>query len=212
MEAKNTKSKLKYKKTLWFIEILAWFLVFVLISFCLVTIKQYHNNNFNSYQLFLQDVDGIIKGSPVRMMGIVVGYVREVKIINDMVFVDFIMDKKGMTVPKGSLVTVEYSGLGGSKSLEIYTPKDKIPEDAPMFEILQPRRLGHVVGLLNTMFDKIVSVIYKVSYFSDEIQTVKFQKIKIETDKPMIEMVKEVNKDIDNIQNKLDKGNNDKKR
>ena len=177
--------------------------LFTLISFCLVTIKQYHNNNFNSYQLFLQDVDGIIKGSPVRMMGIVVGYVREVKIINDMVFVDFIMDKKGMTVPKGSLVTVEYSGLGGSKSLEIY---------APMFEILQPRRLGHVVGLLNTMFDKVVSVIYKVSYFSDELQTVKFQKIKIETDKPMIEMVKEVNKDIDNIQNKLDKGNKDKKR
>lgn len=212
MEEQNTKSKLKYKKTIWFLEILTWFLLFVLISFGLVSIKQYYNNNHNTYQLFLQDVDGIIKGSPVRMMGIVVGYVREVKIVNDMIFVEFIMDKKDITVPKGSRITVEYSGLGGSKSLEIYTPKDKIPEDTPMFEILQPRRLGYVVGLLNTMFDKIVSVIYRVSYFSDELQTVKFQKINIDTDKPMSEMIKEVNKNIDNIQNKLDKEHNNKKR
>lgn len=212
MEEQNTKSKLKYKKTIWFLEILTWFLLFVLISFGLVSIKQYYNNNHNTYQLFLQDVDGIIKGSPVRMMGIVVGYVREVKIVNDMIFVEFIMDKKDITVPKGSRITVEYSGLGGSKSLEIYTPKDKIPEDTPMFEILQPRRLGYVVGLLNTMFDKIVSVIYRVSYFSDELQTVKIQKINIDTDKPMSEMIKEVNKDIDNIQNKLDKEHNNKKR
>lgn len=212
MEEQNTKSKLKYKKTIWFLEILTWFLLFVLISFGLVSIKQYYNNNHNTYQLFLQDVDGIIKGSPVRMMGIVVGYVREVKIVNDMIFVEFIMDKKDITVPKGSRITVEYSGLGGSKSLEIYTPKDKIPEDTPMFEILQPRRLGYVVGLLNTMFDKIVSVIYRVSYFSDELQTVKIQKINIDTDKPMSEMIKEVNKNIDNIQNKLDKEHNNKKR
>ncbi len=212
MEEKNTKSKIKYRKTIWIIEVFTWILVFVLISFGIVFIKQYYNDNYNSYQLFLQDVDGIIKGSPVRMMGNVVGYVREVKIVNDTIFVDFILDEKGLAIPKGSLITVESFGLGGSKSLEIYTPKDKISENTPMFEILQPRRLGYVVGLLNTMFDKIVSMIYRVSYFSDEMQTVKFEKIKIDTDKPMIEMVKDVDKDIDNIQNKLDKDNKNKKR
>ena len=88
----TTNNKTKYKKLAQFIELFIWFLLLVcIVGIGIVTKHNY--NQYKTYKIFLQDVDGIIKGSPVRMMGIHIGYVRKVKIINDMVFVDFIINQ-----------------------------------------------------------------------------------------------------------------------
>ena len=72
----------------------------------------------------MPDVDGLIVGSPVRMMGIEVGHVTKIKPIKDEVFVRFIITEKDLKIPQGTVATVEFSGMAGSKSLNcIYLMK-----------------------------------------------------------------------------------------
>ena len=201
---KNINYKIKYKWLARFIELSIWFLLLMFL-FGIGYIAKHNYNQYKTYQIFLQDVDGIIKGSPVRMMGIHIGYVRKVKIINDMVFVDFIINQEGIEIPKGSKVTVEFTGLGGSKSIEIYTPKDKVPEDSPTFEIQQPRRLGAALSLLDSMLEKISAIIFQCTSFTDSINRA-FSKIETsKANKPMNEVLNDTESWIDETQKKVNK-------
>ena len=161
------KSKIKlYKQLARFIELSIWFLILLFIFGIFAAYNLYCEKNYSRYQIFLQDIDGIIVGSPVKIMGIQVGYVKNIKFVNGMVFVDFIINKEGVEIPKGSKITVEFSGLGGSKSLEVYAPKEKYDSDLPPINVQQPRRLGASVSLLYQMFKKIGDIIYRCTYFS----------------------------------------------
>lgn len=74
---------------------------------------------------FLCDVDGLIVGSPVKFMGVQVGYIEKVKIVSNEVYLKIVITAKDVELPKGSIATVEFNGMGGSKSLEIYPPTDE---------------------------------------------------------------------------------------
>ena len=76
----------------------------------------------NVYVIQFKDIDGITKGSPVRFMGINVGYVRKLKSKNKHIDVQILVTKKGMNIPNGTLARVEFYGLGGSKSIELMPP------------------------------------------------------------------------------------------
>ena len=168
MQEKKIKTKYNRKFAL-ILELIIWFL-FLILAFCgFYAHKYYVNHNYSRYQLFLQDVDGIIVGSPVKMLGIPVGYVKNLKPINDTVFVDFILTEKGMKIPRGSVITVEFSGLASSKSLEIYPPKTEVPKDTPVLVIHQPRRLGAALGLLDEMFHKVGQIIFTCTRFGEEL-------------------------------------------
>ena len=136
--------------------------------------KEKHNKN--SYQIFLQDVDGLIVGSPVRMMGVEVGHVAKIKPLKDNVYVKFILTNPDVYIPQGTAVTVEFTGLAGSKSLEIYLPnKDNyIDKTVPLLQVESPKRLHDAFGLLNDMFDKLGSIIHTTSSFGTKIQSEKF--------------------------------------
>lgn len=77
------------------------------------------NNVKNSFYIFFDDVDGLVKGSPVRLMGINIGYVRDVKIFDNKVFISFLVTKENIQIPKRATATIEFYGLGGSTSLEL---------------------------------------------------------------------------------------------
>ena len=172
----NLDRKVEYQKSIArFIELFIWFLILALFIGSIIFYNKYSHENHSRYQIFLQDVDGIIVGSPVKMLGIPVGYVKHINFVNDTVFVDFIIDKKGVEIPNGSKITVEFSGLGGSKSLEIYPPTEKYDSDTPPLIIQQPRRLGASLSLLNSMINKIGLIIFRCNYFS---QSLKFDEIK----------------------------------
>ena len=104
-------------------ELLIW-LIIISIFIGLSTLGVFHKekNNANFYRVFLQDIDGLIVGSPVRMMGIEIGHVTKIKPIKDEVYVKFIVTNPDVYVPQGTMVTVEFSGMAGSKSLELYLP------------------------------------------------------------------------------------------
>lgn len=158
-------------------EFLVWLIIlFFIVSFSTISYMR-HEKSVNDYNIFMPDVDGLIVGSPVRMMGIEVGHVTKIKPTNEEVFVKFMLDDKNMQLPQGTFATVEFSGMAGSKSLELYLP-DKttyVDSTTPMLAVNSPKRLHDALGLLNDMFDKIGSIIYTSSSFSEKLKFIDIQ-------------------------------------
>lgn len=76
----------------------------------------------NVYNIQFKDIDGITKGSPVRFMGLTVGYVRSLKSKDKYINVKILITKKDMKIPNGTIARVEFYGLGASKSIELMPP------------------------------------------------------------------------------------------
>ncbi len=108
------------KKHIWLFEIIIWLLIISVSYFVFVYKTQIKTGDKNIYYVFFDDVEGLVKGSPVRLMGINIGYVRVVKIFDNKVFVSFIVTKKNTEIPKCAMATIEFYGLGGSTSLELH--------------------------------------------------------------------------------------------
>ena len=97
-------------------ELLIWLIIIcVVVAFNSLGYISKEYNRDNDYKIFLQDVDGLIVGSPVRMMGIEVGYVTKIKPLNDEVYVKFILTNPDVYIPQGTSATVEFTGMAGSR-------------------------------------------------------------------------------------------------
>jgi len=158
------------RQVFWIAELFIWLLILFLVSGVILFAKYNYKKNFNTYQMFLPDVDGLISGSPVKIMGINVGYVNQIDIVGEDVYVKFIITVKDIKIPRGSIATVEGAGLGGSKSLEIYPPKNKDKTPTDKLLIAQPpKRIHDSIGLLMNMFEDIAEVEYKASNFMKKV-------------------------------------------
>ena len=60
-------------------------------------------------------------------MGIIVGHVRNLKRVDDVILCEIVVTKPNTKIPDGAIARVEYNGLGGSKSIEISPPKTNDP-------------------------------------------------------------------------------------
>lgn len=161
------------RRLFWIAELFIWFLILFLVSSGIMLAKYNYRKNFNTYQIFLPDVDGLIVGSPVKILGIQVGYVNQLNIVGDNVYVKFIITDSNVKIPQGSIVTVEFSGLGGSKSLELYPPIAGKKYNNKFLITQSPKRIHDSLGLLNDMFDKIIEITYVVSNFMDKVGIIK---------------------------------------
>ena len=158
------------RQLFWIVELFVWFLILCVLSGGILLAHHLYRKQFNTYQIFLPDVDGLIKGSPVKLMGIQIGHVNQINIVGEDVYVRFIITDKKVAIPRGSVVTVEFSGLGGSKSLEIYPPseKNKIPSDNILIA-QNPKRIGDSLGVLNTMFEDVLDIAYTIFSFMNKL-------------------------------------------
>ena len=84
------------------------------------------------------------------------------------VYVKIVITDKGVTLPKGSVATVEFNGMGGSKSLEVYPPSQESLAINKLIVVQPPTRLNDAMGLLSEMFDKIGSITTRMSVFAKE--------------------------------------------
>lgn len=164
------------KHLFWLVELFIWILILSLISSAIMMAKYNYKQKFNTYQIFLPDVDGMINGSPVKLMGIQIGYVNQLDIVGDDVYVRFVITEPNVKIPHGSIATVEFSGLGGSKSLELYPPKSSKDMSGKILVAQQPKRIHDSFGLLNDMFDQFSDLAYSVSHFVDNVGMIKEQK------------------------------------
>ncbi len=187
-------------------EFLIWLVIilfFVSLSSLGFIFKE--KNDENDYQIFLQDVDGLIVGSPVRMMGIEVGHVTKIKPTNDEVYVKFVLTNPDVYIPQGTAVTVEFSGMAGSKSLELYLPeKNKyVDKSVPILTVESPKRLHDALGLLNDMFKKLDSIIYTTSGFGTKLKEEDLTSpMLIKKDSNMLEFLKYSDKFLDDSNKK----------
>lgn len=161
------------------IEFLIWFLVLCFLIGGVKVYQYYRNKELKTYQIFMPDVDGMIVGSPVKFMGVQVGYIQKINIVSNDLYVKFVITDKSTYIPQGAVATVEFSGLGGSKSLEIYPPTKETIASKKLIVVNSPKRLHDSMGLLNQMFDKIGSITAKCSFFMSEIGMIQTTNIKI---------------------------------
>ncbi|MBQ4647470.1 MAG: MCE family protein [Candidatus Gastranaerophilales bacterium] len=137
----------------------------------------------NVHIIQFKDIDGITKGSPVRFMGINVGYVRALKSKDKHVNVQILITKKGMEIPNGTLARVEFYGLGGSKSIELMPPDSSCEVGILTGNTIRLNDVAHeaisLVGIIE-MVEKYVKNINEksVQKFLTEIKSLNDEKIK----------------------------------
>ncbi len=80
--------------------------------------------------LQFHDANEIIEGTNVRLMGVDVGYVNGVEIEDEHVNVKIQMTRDAIQIPEGTTATIKFTGLVGSKSLELMPP-EKVKNSGP---------------------------------------------------------------------------------
>lgn len=150
------------------IEFLIWFLILCIAVISIKYTNYKHNKELSSYQIFLQDVDGLIVGSPVKYMGVQIGHIQKIKILTNDVYIKFVITQKDLKLPQGVIANVEFNGMGGSKSLELYPPTKESISSKKLITVKDTTRLNDTVWRLNDMFDKIGAITVKLSSFANE--------------------------------------------
>lgn len=163
----NSKTKIRLFFAL---EVIIWLLLIVLCvgSFRIHQAKK--NQSLPAYRIFMQDVDGLIEGASVRMMGVPIGYVKTISIVQDNVYVKFVLTNQEVKLPQGVIATVEFNGMAGSKSLELYPPDDAAKASGKLVTIKKTNRLGAALGLFDDMFAKLDSILIRCDHFSTEVE------------------------------------------
>ena len=152
------------------VEAIIWFSILCVVVF---SIRAYNIKNYKAekqYQIFISDVDGLIIGSPVKYMGVQVGYVSYIKLLTNEVYVKFLITNKDVSLPKGVVVNVEFNGMGGTKSLELYPPTPQDLKTEKIINIKETFRLAHSIDLLDNMFAKLALIGGKFNYFMKQVQ------------------------------------------
>ncbi len=149
------------------IEFAIWLII---VAVSVLGIRYYHyqtQKQYKNYQIFMEDVDGLIVGSPVKFLGVQIGYVKKIQIISSNVYIKFVITQKGLELPIGSIATVEGSGLGGSKALEIYPPIKGNPTDKIIIS-KDPTRLGKVMSLFDDIFRELNAIFSTVDHAASQ--------------------------------------------
>lgn len=80
-----------------------------------------------SFDVVFQDVDGLRESAPVQMMGIRIGFVDTVEpeYVDGryQVRIKFDLSRQGVSLPRGSRVSIQQSGIIGEKFIEITPPQ-----------------------------------------------------------------------------------------
>ncbi len=177
----------------------------IIIALCVFGIRYHHHKSqlqYKSYQIFMNDVDGLIVGSPVKFLGTQIGHVTKIQLVSSDVYTDiyvkFIITEKDLTLPTGAVATVVGSGLGGSKALEIFPPEEKDIDSIIVTK--DSTRLGKVISLFKKMFKDIDEIFVNLGHVSKEVSSVP----KIETPNHNEVTPADLNQSVENINKKLD--------
>lgn len=188
------------------IELLIWTIIFTII-FC-IGIFSYSKLFIepNVYVIQFKDIDGITRGSPVRFMGINVGYVRKLKSKDKHVNVQILVTKKDMKIPNGTIARVEFYGLGGSKSIELMPPDGSCDVGILTGDTIRLNDVAHeAISLVEIieMFEKYVKNINEksVEKFLTEIKSIKDDKVK-SVDKEISSIKGNISQKVENLKEK----------
>lgn len=130
------------KKLFTLAELLIWLTLAVGIIFFIISIFHPDLKIKKIYEVDFRDIDSVIIGSPVRFMGVDIGHVKEIKVLKDKVRLKLAITKDEFKLPKNSLIKIEASSLGGSRSLELF-PSSEIFQSKEIIAV-EPQRINEV--------------------------------------------------------------------
>lgn len=137
-------------------EIIIGILLLSLLLFAGIDKIRIHLNSFPSYTVIFNDVDGLGVGSPVRLMGIQAGNVTKLELFDSEIYVTFKITEKNTTIPDGSIASISFTGLGGSKFLEITPAKKKLSSNTKIIYSKEPIRINSVMQVQTTIFENLL--------------------------------------------------------
>lgn len=184
------------------IEILIWIIAILLL--CLGFSVHYRNSlkQYETHKIFLADVDGLIVGSPVKLMGVQVGYISRIKIVGDNVYLRFIIKDKDLHLPWGTTATVEFSGMAGARSLELYPPTEGDKEqNTDYIKVMNPTRLSESARMLYQMYNKFMDICFGMSLFGNKLKTIELPKSSESVD--FSDAIDSANKALEDANNKV---------
>jgi hypothetical protein len=93
--------------------------------------------------LSFRDANEMSRGASVQMMGVDIGYVDDIRVKGDHVDVVVKTIPGTLKIPPGSRATILFTGLVGSKSIEIEPPRGVVPHvsGTPLVAVEEPIRL-----------------------------------------------------------------------
>lgn len=152
------------KKSILLLEIIIWILILGGLISLGVNNAIHQLSSHKRYQIVFKDVDNLIVGAPVRVMGIQVGHITEVKPADDQVYVTFVITDDNVIIPVGSNATIQFTGIAGSKSLEVEPPILPVKSGA-YFKITEPVRINSLMGLQTDISKTILDTCNNVLNF-----------------------------------------------
>ena len=99
-----------------------------------------------TYHLAFKDIDGIVIGSPVRILGVDIGHVTKIQSNFDEIYIDFVVTHDKVKIPQGTKATIEFFGLAGSRSIELTPPDSKTNAQGILIEA--PIRIGDAFDIM----------------------------------------------------------------
>ena len=111
----------------------------------------------NSYNILFKDIDSIVKGSPVRFMGMNVGHVVKLKRKDKYIICKIRITKENVKLPDMTRAKVAFNGLGGSKSIELLPPTTNDPEIKGIIAA-ESMRINDLAGMVKDLVDVAVII------------------------------------------------------
>lgn len=165
------------KYLVWLGELLIWLVVLSILVGAVSLLHTINSRHKHSYHVFFEDIDGMIKGSSVRFSGMDVGYVTDIRMVDENIFVSFLVTKKGLKIPKNSVATVESTGMAGSKSLEIYPPKKHSPNITNLIITREPIRFQDAMNNQNSIAATLLVMCHSLSSMFIEPDVTKYRNV-----------------------------------
>lgn len=187
------------KKRIWLLEAIIWGLLIFLSTSIYSYVQNKKIEKYYTYQVFFKDIDGLIVGSPVKIQGVQVGHISEIKFINDEVLLTFIISDKNFKMPSKLDASVSFTGMGGSKSLELFVPPEG--EKAKNYiRTIEPMRIKDFMHYSNQTSQILVTMMNDAMDMMND-NTVKIIKEFIGNPKTLLDLEKALN----GVQEKEDK-------
>ena len=117
-----------------------------------------------TYHVAFHDIDSIVVGSPVRILGVDIGHVTKIQTGYDKIYVDFVVTNENVKLPQGTKATIEFFGIAGSRSIEL-TPPDKNTEEKGII-VRDPIRIGDAFSIMEEFLRATMASIAGVYQFA----------------------------------------------
>lgn len=142
------------KFALYTAEIIIWLVAIYFIA--QVTISTFYPQliEYREYTVKLNDIDGLIVGSPVRLMGMQIGTVSKITYNEDKILLTMRIRKKGVNLPPSTTFTIEGASLGGNRSIELIPHEDQSEEH---ISIKEHKRMISMIKDANEAIDDMIS-------------------------------------------------------